>query len=400
VRDLLAPAAAPVIASLQRPGTLLVFDFDGTLAPLVRARGAAQLGAATRRALTRVAEALPTAVLSGRAAPDLAAKVAGVPVRWAVGGHGAEWPGEPPPRGFVRRVAGWRRVLDGRLAGLDGVDVEDKEVSLSIHWRAARDAAAAGAAVERAASGLPGARLVGGKLVLNVVPAEAPDKGDALARLVAESGCERVLFVGDDVTDEAGFRARLPVPSVMVRVGRSEASAAPWYLGRRADVDRLLGRLAAHSHQGPGALGPVLEFMRTLWALEHGLNRRSKEMHRLFGVTGPQRLVVRVVARVGPVTPGRLAKVLHLHPASVTRLARALERRGLLRRRCDPLDRRRLLLELGPGAARVERLEAGTIEEAVRAALEQATPADVAAARRVVEAIAAGLLRAPGRRAT
>jgi trehalose 6-phosphate phosphatase len=245
LRDLLSAAGAPVIAGLARPGTLLVFDFDGTLAPLVRARGKARLGDVTRRALARVAEAVPTAVLSGRAWPDLAAKVSGVPVRWAVGGHGAEWPGEPPPRGYVRRVAGWRRRLDERLDGVRGVDIEDKEVSLSIHWRAARDGRAAGAAVARAAADLPGARLVGGKRVLNVVPAEAPDKGDALARLVAESGCERVLFVGDDVTDEAGFRARLPVPSVMVRVGRTKESAATWFVQRRGDVDRLLERLVA-----------------------------------------------------------------------------------------------------------------------------------------------------------
>lgn len=393
MRDLLSAAGAPVIAGLARPGTLLVFDFDGTLAPLVRARGKAQLKDVTRRALSRVAEALPTAVLSGRAQPDLAAKVAGVPIRWAVGGHGAEWPGEPPPRGYVRRVAGWRRRLDERLAGIRGVDIEDKEVSLSIHWRAARDARAAAAAVARAAADLPGARLVGGKRVLNVVPAEAPDKGDALARLVAESGCERVLFVGDDVTDEAGFRARLHVPAVMVRVGRTKGSAATWFVQRRGDVDRLLERLVAAPAPSPAALGPALEFMRTLWALEHGLNRRSKDMLRRFGVTGPQRLVVRVVASIGPVAPGRLAKVLHLHPASVTRLAHALERRGFLRRRPDPLDRRRLLLELGPAAPRVERIASGTIEAEVSAALERADPGDVAGARRVVEAIADGLLR-------
>ena len=400
MRDLLSAAGAPVIAGLARPGTLLVFDFDGTLAPLLRARGKAQLGDGTRRALARVAEALPTAVLSGRAWPDLAAKVAGVPIRWAVGGHGAEWPGEPPPRGYVRRVAGWRRRLDERLAGIRGVDIEDKEVSLSIHWRAARDARAAAAAVARAAADLPGARLVGGKRVLNVVPAEAPDKGDALARLVAESGCERVLFVGDDVTDEAGFRARLRVPAVMVRVGRTRESAASWFVQRRGDVDRLLERLATAPPASPATLGAPLEFMRTLWALEHGLNRRSKDMLRRFGVTGPQRLVVRVVGSIGPVTPGQLAKVLHLHPASVTRLAHALERRGFLRRRPDPLDRRRLLLELGPAAPRIERIAAGTIEAEVSAALERSDPGDVAGARRVVEAIADGLLRRAGPRPT
>lgn len=250
MRDLLSPAAARVVASLARPGTLLAFDFDGTLAPLVPDRRSAHLSARTHRLLARVAAIHPTVVLSGRAEADVAAKLKGIPVRWVVGGHGAEWPGEPPPRGFVRRVAGWRRRLEERLAAVDGIDIEDKEVSLSIHWRAARDGDRAAAAVEAAAMGLPGARLVGGKRVLNVVPTGAPDKGDALARLVAESGCERVLFVGDDVTDEAGFRARLSVPSVMVRVGRTKGSAAPFFLRRRADVDRVLERLAAQRRRG------------------------------------------------------------------------------------------------------------------------------------------------------
>jgi trehalose-6-phosphatase len=53
-----------------------------------------------------------------------------------------------------------------------------------------------------------------------------------------------VVFVGDDVTDEAAFRVRLPVPAVGVRVGRSRTSAAGWCVARRADVDRLLAHLA------------------------------------------------------------------------------------------------------------------------------------------------------------
>jgi trehalose-6-phosphatase len=59
---------------------------------------------------------------------------------------------------------------------------------------------------------------------------------------VAESGADRVIFVGDDVTDELAFRARLR-GGVMVRVGRSTSSAARWFVPRRADVDRLLREL-------------------------------------------------------------------------------------------------------------------------------------------------------------
>lgn len=245
MRDLLAPAAARVVAGLARPGTLVVLDFDGTIAPLVRDRTRARMTSRTRRLVAALAAAREVAVLSGRGLADLAAKMEGLPVRRLVGGHGAEWPGQPVSPALVRRVAGWRRALDARLGGVQGVDLEDKGVSLSIHWRGARAPARAAAAVAAAAAGLPGAALIGGKRVLNVVPRGAPDKGAALARIVAESRCERVVFVGDDVTDEAAFRERLPVPAVMVRVGRARGSAAAYFVKRRVDVDRLLERLAA-----------------------------------------------------------------------------------------------------------------------------------------------------------
>jgi trehalose 6-phosphate phosphatase len=244
LRDLRSPGGRRILAELRRPGTLVVLDFDGTIAPLVRDRTAARMTARTRRLLAALGAERDVAVLSGRGLADLEARVEGLPVRWAVGGHGAEWPGGRVSRALVRRVAGWRRRLEERLADVDGIDLEDKEVSLSVHWRAARDAARAEAAVEGAAAGLPGAAFIAGKRVLNVVPEDAPHKGDALARLVKVSRCQRVLFVGDDVTDESAFREPLPVPAVMVRVGRSRSSAAAWYVPRRSDVDRLLAALA------------------------------------------------------------------------------------------------------------------------------------------------------------
>lgn len=249
MRDLLSPAGRATLRGLRRTGTLLVFDFDGTIAPIVRDRTRARLGARTGALLRELAGRHPVAVLSGRSLSDLEQRLAGIPVRWLIGGHGAEWPGEPPPAGLARRVAGWRRALARRLAGVEGIDVEDKALSLSIHWRASRHPAAAAAAVERSVAGLTGAALVAGKRVLNVVPADAPDKGAALERLAEESGCARLLFAGDDVTDESGFAARLHVPAVMVRVGRAPGSSARWFVRRRADVDRLI---AAVLRPAPG----------------------------------------------------------------------------------------------------------------------------------------------------
>lgn len=135
-------------------------------------------------------------------------------------------------------------------------------------------------------------------------------------------------------------------------------------------------------------LGPVLRFMQALWALEHGLNQRSKAMLRQHGVTGPQRLVLLVTAKTGPIAPGRLAQVLRVHPASVTRLARTLERRGLLRRRPHPTDGRQVLLELGPLGRKVAQLKGRTVESAVRTTMERASRADLAATERLVRALA------------
>jgi DNA-binding MarR family transcriptional regulator len=141
-------------------------------------------------------------------------------------------------------------------------------------------------------------------------------------------------------------------------------------------------------------LGATLAFMKELWALEQGLNRHSRAMLRRHGVTGPQRMAVRVVGRLTPVSPARLARVLHLHPSSVTRLIRRLEARDLIRRAPDPAHRGRLQLEVGPGGRRIERIEVGTAEGIVRAALRQASQRDVEATRRVLAQITD--LLAPG----
>lgn len=132
------------------------------------------------------------------------------------------------------------------------------------------------------------------------------------------------------------------------------------------------------------AFGPVLDFMRLLWALEQGLNQRSKAMWRRHGVTGPQRLLVRVLGELGPTPPVRLAEVLHLHPATVVRIARPLEARGVLRRSRHPTDGRQVLLSLTPAARRFERLEVGTVEGAIRAAVESVPAADLSRARSVL----------------
>ncbi|HTP49791.1 MAG TPA: MarR family transcriptional regulator [Anaeromyxobacteraceae bacterium] len=136
----------------------------------------------------------------------------------------------------------------------------------------------------------------------------------------------------------------------------------------------------------------ALEFTLDLWALVHSLNARSEWMHRTYGVTGPQRMLARVIGLWPACSPGEAARLLRLHPATVTRLAHGLERLGLARRARDRSDARRLCLTLTSRGRRINAIRTGTVEQAVRRALGRAGAPDVAAARGVVQSLASEIL--------
>lgn len=142
------------------------------------------------------------------------------------------------------------------------------------------------------------------------------------------------------------------------------------------------------------SLGEVLDFMRDLWALDHALHTRSKHMARRLGVTGPQRLVIRLVGRFPALSPGELAELMHVHPSTLTGILDRLEKRRLIERWPDPQDSRRALLRITAQGRRVNARAAGTVEAAVRAALARQSPAQVRAARQVLAAVR-GTLEVP-----
>ncbi len=144
---------------------------------------------------------------------------------------------------------------------------------------------------------------------------------------------------------------------------------------------------------GKRALGPVLEFMRTLWALDHALQSASKRMESRLRITAPQRLVIRILGRYPGISAGELSEILHLHPSTLTGILKRLGDRGLLERRRDPADARRALFSLTAKGRTVDDLRSGTVEAAVRRALTRVRPATVQHAREVAEVLAAELAR-------
>jgi DNA-binding MarR family transcriptional regulator len=131
--------------------------------------------------------------------------------------------------------------------------------------------------------------------------------------------------------------------------------------------------------------------MRLLWAVTHGLESASKRMHAELGVTGPQRLVLRLIGHHGRIAAGALADALHVHPSSLTGVLRRLEQGQLIRRESDPFDRRRALFELTRRGMRLNDQRKGTIEATMTRALAKLPKDQVVATKIVLKAIAAAL---------
>jgi MarR family transcriptional regulator, organic hydroperoxide resistance regulator len=140
-------------------------------------------------------------------------------------------------------------------------------------------------------------------------------------------------------------------------------------------------------------LPEVLDFMQVLWRVVHGLERRSKRMAVRTGITGPQRLVMRLVGLDPKISASELAVLLHVHRSTMTGVLRRLERQGLLSRRPYAPDRRRAELTLSERGQKVNRTRTDTAEARIGDALQCLSARDRASTRRALAAIAERLER-------
>ena len=127
----------------------------------------------------------------------------------------------------------------------------------------------------------------------------------------------------------------------------------------------------------PKPAGETLGFMQGMWGLVHALDVRSKRMAQTIGVTGPQRLVVRMIGQRAGRTASEIAELLGMHPSTLTGVLARLEDRGAIARDVDVDDRRRSRFRLTALGRRIDKERRGTVEAAVKRALARARPATV-----------------------
>jgi DNA-binding MarR family transcriptional regulator len=138
-------------------------------------------------------------------------------------------------------------------------------------------------------------------------------------------------------------------------------------------------------------LNPALSFLQRVWELNHALERLSNQMERRLGITAPQRFIVRCVGKYPGMTAGQLATILHLDRGSVSAALRRLEQQGILKRRRDPRDGRRVTLGLTPKGRSLDVAQSGTVESAVVHLLESSSKAEIEATRSVLRRLSTAL---------
>lgn len=139
-----------------------------------------------------------------------------------------------------------------------------------------------------------------------------------------------------------------------------------------------------------------LDFLGTLWALEHALQAASKRMYQRLGITGTQRFVIRMLGRLPGIGAGELAVLLHDHPSTLTGVLARLVDQGLITRGVHPDDRRKAVLRLTDAGREVDLLREGTIEAAVSRAMASVSADQLAATREVLLTVVAELERVQG----
>ena len=236
-------------ADLGADTTALFLDVDGTLVDIRNHPGDVRAETALVDLLVDLAGRLDGALslVSGRsiAEIDRIFKPARFP---SAGSHGAELRLRDDvvvaqaefPDEVLRSARSFADQYEGLL-------VEKKRAGLALHYRRAPE-------LETACRGLvanlidelgPEFRLIDGKMVLEIAPRDH-HKGEAIRELLQHRpfNGRRPVFVGDDVTDEDGFRVVNELGGLSIRVGRGNETAARYALDDVASVRSWLQSLA------------------------------------------------------------------------------------------------------------------------------------------------------------
>jgi len=235
----------------------LFFDYDGTLTPIVDRPERAVLTSEMRRLLHEVGGLCATAIISGRAVGELMDLVR-VDDLYYAGSHGFEIIG---PKGsgirhefggeFVPAIESTHADLCAQLDAVDGVIIENKRYSLSLHYRLVPEGLVSmiDRTLEHVLARHPTLRRTDGKKVFEVRPKLDWNKGEAvqlIMRLLGLNATDAIpIYIGDDTTDEDAFQSIAGSGIGVLVADETQPTAAIYRLNDPEEVRVFLARIVA-----------------------------------------------------------------------------------------------------------------------------------------------------------
>ncbi len=237
-------AGAQKLRKYCHPQSLLAFDYDGTLTPITRKISKAKLPLKTKKLLQKLYKRMPIAIVSGRSISDLK-KLCSFSSAYFIGNHGLEGikVDQKLKTIFYKTCKKWKWELIKKGSNIQGVELEDKKYSLSIHYRCAPNKPKIKNILLKHVSELhPSPRIVCGKCVIDLIPSSKFNKGISLKKAMHQVNAQQAIYIGDDQTDEDVFR--LPLNSILkIRVGKKMNSRADFYIQNQIEINKFLNLL-------------------------------------------------------------------------------------------------------------------------------------------------------------
>ncbi len=255
------PLPESIVSLIRRNALFIFLDYDGTLTPIVSKPSSAQILPSQKELIKNISVCpnVRVAVVSGRSLSDIKEKMGIHPLIY-MGNHGLEYEGpfmkhvHPDAADFKDTIAEIEGKLREVFKDLEGILVEDKTFTLSVHYRMLDEnkVVRARELIYSVIAPYLNSRKVmirQGKKVWEVRPLIEWDKGKmvmwTLARFTARFPAKIVpIYFGDDDTDEDAFRV-LRRKGITVRITKNpdEPSSAEYYLGSPEEVYQVLSMI-------------------------------------------------------------------------------------------------------------------------------------------------------------